>query len=430
MSSLKRIVICVVMLLFFCSCEKNTSLPLESLQTDEEALITAISPITTGEVIRTEAPTEPIPAAEPVSEITIATPEKWNDFARSFNDGSVAYADYLTVTIEKTLDFKGKTFVPLYNAFNGIIKSKYTDMAFDEFFSKDDLQYRKIRPGFAFDRVGFLNITSILDVTGDDVSTYWYDIPDEKSEDPTGTHRFNLAQSLFGIRCENLTVEALTFENVDSGLLHCLFTQSADSLTVKNVRISNCHLSEGHAMLAINAMTASVTGLFMQNSKLDGYEFMSGLICWVYDDALFKDIHLYHSDFYLAPDDGGSGFWMANLSLMTGQIINGSVNFENIELFNCKAVGLDVSILCTMPNDIETCRNITAERCSLLNYSGINPFGEDYFGLLIGASGETSRNETNIIIRDCMLNSETDFETYRQKGYIIENCVAVAPVER
>ena len=109
------------MLLFFCSCEKNTSLPLESLQTDEEALITAISPITTGEVIRTEAPTEPIPAAEPVSEITIATPEKWNDFARSFNDGSVAYADYLTVTIEKTLDFKGKTFVPLYNAFNVII---------------------------------------------------------------------------------------------------------------------------------------------------------------------------------------------------------------------------------------------------------------------------------------------------------------------
>jgi hypothetical protein len=421
-----------MLLLFCCSCKDSASQPLESIMPDKEAFVTAESTVTPGYVNHTDVPAEPEPSGEPISEIRITTPEEWNEFAHSFNDGSVAYADYLTVTIVKTLDFKDKTFVPLYNAFNGIIKSDHTDMEFDEFYSQDDLHYRKIRPAIPWGGVGFSNITSISDVTGADVTAYWnfwYEMENEKTVE-NGTHRFNQAQSLFGIKCKNLTVEALSFDSVDSGLLQCLFTQSAESLTVKNVSISNCHLSGGHAMLAINATAASVTGLLMQNSKIDGYEFMSGLIHWVYGDALFEDIHLYHCDFYLAPDDGGSGFWSAGIGLMTGEIINGSAVFENIELFGCKAVGLDVHILCRSAKDIDICRNITAERCSLLNYYGINMFGEDFHGLLIGATDEMSHNETNIIIRDCTLNNGTDFEAYRQRGYIIENCIAVTPMER
>jgi hypothetical protein len=430
MTGRKILWIGLLLLALLCSCAKGAVLP-----DKPEPVPASELPKTTENSGETSQPSDVLPTAgtseetlqgaQPVSEVSIATPEQWNEFARSYNNGSTVYAEYVTVVLVHALDFKDMTFIPLYNAFNGIIKSQYSDPAQDGFYTQDEIQYRKIRPGIPAGGIGFYNITSIEKVSGPEVRAYWYDSPGEKAEETEGSHGFNEARSLFGIRSKSLTVEAVAFDNVDSDLLDCLFTQSADILTVKNVRITNTHFSQGHALLAVNAMTASVTGLTVENSKLDGYEFMSGLIFWVYEDAVFEDIHLIHCDFYLAPDDGGSGIWMANFGLMTNTVVRGDARFANIEIYNCKAVALSVSILCCTADDIEACDDISAQRCVLVSYTGIDPY-DDGFGLLIFSTQEAPGYETNIAIRDCLLNGQTDFDGYRQRGYVIENCVAVA----
>lgn len=432
MKKVYLLLFCTALLFLFSACASDDATRLSSAAPESAPPSTYTDAVPSPVDIASPAPAEtsaPVPA--PVAEVHIQTPDEWNTFARAFNDGAVPYADSIVVTIECNLDFSGVTFVPLYSGFSGTIRGP-VEAPQDE---QDEAREARLREESYMDKMfpnmrrsgTFMNITEIEAISGDPVTAEGLDMP---AAGKSRAGEFTESTALFGISCNALTLESVTFYNVDSSLIDCLFTQSAGDLTVRNVGIFNCHLSDGNALLALNAATADIENLLVSGVRLDGETQMSGLLYWVADSARFHNVHMYHSDFLLAPDLGSSYFNGAIHGMLAYRIM-GSASFENIELYNCHANAIEVLALASQAGMITVCDNIRVDSCSLLAYLPATPGSSREFNftsqgdLLFDTTADMPVFETNILFRNSLLCTRSELDVYRARGYAIENCVRV-----
>lgn len=340
-------------------------------------------------------------SAEAVDIIEVYSARMWNEFAESYNGERERYADHVTVKIIGELDFDNMDFIPLADGFSGKISA--ADPVLEEEEWRLWISERKKWP---LDHKGtFINISSVKDADG------------------------KKATCLFG-DADELELENVSFAFVRLSEIKCLFTENADSLKLRNVRVQNCALQDGRSIAAVNVGNISAERFIAESCMLTGYEYMGGIVCFVSDEAQFKDIFLCRCSFVLSPDNGGSGLWSAGIGLLA-KSVNGTASFEDIDIYGCSSSGLYTDALANSVGEVSKCSGIALDFCTFMNY---RPMGSGYNSGMLGSCGELKLMdlpafEENISVTNCNIGGEYTEADFEDRGYFVENCVFVSSKE-
>ncbi len=355
--------------------------------------------------------------------ITIKTADEWNSFAKEFNAKPSNYTNPLNIVIAGRLDFDGKVFTPLYTSFNGTIKglNKWSNDRLMQLKEQRDLSTFSDAAEFN----GFYNINNFENIKGKPVKSYWIYVPDTMNEYLSGRMEgYDESKYLFGIHCNNLSIQNLSFVNIDSKNLNSLFAQSINYLNLKNVEIKNCHLSEGHSLLAINTGDLIIDSLFVNKLSIDGREFADGLIRTVANKAEFKNVCIFNANITPRMDLAGSGRSVATIGILANTI-NGKATYDTIELFRCWGISLNTLALSEKINILDSVKNIKIEQCT---FNSDNPRIKEGYGLLFGKVNSSTKGE-KISFIDSTFNSYENQRFYENLGYTFKNCI-ILPIDK
>ncbi len=378
MKKIILLLMCVSCILAFSACSKVEE---PKIELTPEPIVSEIEAVP-------EETAQPI--SDPIEVIEIYSTQMWNEFAESYNKKREEYAEYVTVEVKQTLDFKNSEFVPLVDGFSGRIVGQ-EKLSEDE--RKDWIETRKKWPQ---DYSGtFVNISSFA----------------------------NEGNSLFG-KVKRLEIANVGFANIYLDGADCLIAESAEDLELKDVRVTNCTLLDGKAIMAINTGGISVEKFIAESCFITGYEYMSGLVAFVGGDAKFEDVFMCRCSFILSPDNGGSGLWGAGVGIMA-KSVDGMASFENIDIYACNTTALYTNALVCSAGDVELCKNISLENCNFINYRDME--SEFTSGLITNIGDkrfmEMSAFEENVSFKNCNVGGEYTQEDFNARGYNIENCI-------
>lgn len=389
MKKIILLLLCAVFVTLFATCSEAEKIAHEN--TPESNISTPETPKETSQ-----------PPAEPIETVEIHSARMWNEFARSYNSERENYADYVTVEITLELDFENVDFVPLADGFSGKITAGEPALT-----DEQRTQWIEERKKWPLDYRGtFMNISSIEDVNGE------------------------RASSLFG-SVDELELENVSFAFIYLGDVKCLVAENAGALELNNVRVQNCTLPDGRAIAAVNTKNISIDGFIAESCMLTGYEYMAGLVCFVAEEAAFKDVILCRCSFTLSPDNGGSGLWSAGIGLLA-KSVNGIASFESIDVYGCDSTGLYTHALTGSAGNVSKCSDITLDFCTFMNY---RPMESEFNSGIIGFCGENRFMETpvleeNVSITNCNIGGEYVKEDFTARGYRVENCIFTSSKEK